>query len=578
MDWMRKIKVGRLLIGSVLVTLIPLVFLSYFAISSVIAMGRDAEELQEKAVVTQEISSFMARQKGRRLAIFSLVFYQDKSQIKIAKELSNQGNETLKKLKEQLADDATCSEHVKAIEAKRVEYRKYMDPVIAHYTDKKYAAQLLAKSVPADKAYVDAVTGLQEDVRSDLKGIIEQVDASQAFAIRMTVLSLMFAILFAAAVIVFLQRGIVGQLRKAFSLVADTAQKLASSSQELSANSDAMTQATTQISSAISQVAMGAGDQSKSASDAAGLVEQISNAVVQVATGAQNQATSVNETASGVSQLIDAINRVSESAQNVAEVVDATSTVADRGKSAVEETVTGMQSIKETVLDSASKIQTLGEKSKQIGEIIEVIDDIAEQTNLLALNAAIEAARAGEHGKGFAVVADEVRKLAERSAKATGEIAELIKGIQDETMQAVEAMEKGTHEVENGGELAANAGSAIEEMMGSIMQVISQIAKVSENADQMAAASSQVSRAIDQIASISEENSATAEEVASSTNQLVSAVDSIAAASEEAAASAEEVSASSQEQSASVEEISAQVQSLAAMSDELDKLIATVNI
>lgn len=197
---------------------------------------------------------------------------------------------------------------------------------------------------------------------------------------------------------------------------------------------------------------------------------------------------------------------------------------------------------------------------------------------MLALNAAIEAARAGEHGKGFAVVADEVRKLAERSARATGEIAELIKGIQAETMQAVEAMERGTQEVESGSELAQHAGTAIEEMMASIRGVISQIAVVSDNAEQMAFASNKVSQLIDQIAAISEENSAAAEEVAASTDSLVGSVGSIAASAEESAASAEEVSATSEEQAASVQEIAAKVQTLAGMSEELDKWVAGFNI
>ncbi|MHB8840586.1 MAG: methyl-accepting chemotaxis protein [Candidatus Aquicultor sp.] len=577
--WMSKVKLGTLLTVIVALTLIPLAIASIVAYKGMGEMGFNAEDLQVDAQLHRDIADLDTLSQSYRVNVYQLLYLKDKSYIEKGKAI----DADLEKLSDKL--DAGIKKTsdidpklVDEIKAARKAYLDSVEPILNNYTNERYAKAQIPIAAAAQNAYLKALDKLDSSIENSLKTTNNNVDNVQVSSTRLLLIAVLLAVLLTAGIILFVQLGIVKPFKGMFGQIEQMSQKLASSSQELSANSDAMTQATTQISSAISQVATGAGDQSKSAGDAAGIVEQISNAVVQVATGAQNQATSVNETASGVSQLIDAINRVSESAQMVAEVVDATSTVADRGKSAVEETVTGMQSIKETVLDSAGKIQTLGEKSKQIGEIIEVIDDIAEQTNLLALNAAIEAARAGEHGKGFAVVADEVRKLAERSAKATGEIAELIKGIQDETMQAVEAMEKGTHEVESGGELAANAGNAIEEMMGSIMQVISQIAKVSENADQMAAASSQVSKAIDQIAAISEENSATAEEVASSTNQLVSAVDSIAAASEEAAASAEEVSASSQEQSASVEEISAQVQSLAGMSEELDKLIASVNI
>jgi len=577
--WMGEVKLGTLLTVAVALTLIPLAISSAIAYKSMGDMSFGAEDLRGDAELHRGVGDLATLSQSYRVNIYQLLYLKDKSYI----EKGNAIAADLERLTDKVDEGVKKTSDIdpKLVDEVRSAGKAYLEsvkPIFNNYTDESYIKERIPKAVAAQNAYLQAVAKLDNYVKKSLKDTMDNVDNVRTSSNRSLMLAVLFALLVTAGIIVLVQRGIVKPFKAAFASVGEMSQKLASSSQELSANSDAMTRATTQISSAISQVAMGAGDQSKSAADAAGIVEQISNAVVQVATGAQNQATSVNETANGVSQLIDAINRVSESAQMVANVVDATSTVADKGKSAVEETVTGMQSIKETVLDSASKIQTLGEKSKQIGEIIEVIDDIAEQTNLLALNAAIEAARAGEHGKGFAVVADEVRKLAERSAKATGEIAELIEGIQDETMQAVEAMGKGTNEVENGGKLAANAGIAIEEMMGSIMQVITQIAKVSENADQMAAASSQVSKAIDQIAAISEENSATAEEVASSTNQLVSAVDSIAAVSEEAAASAEEVSASSQEQSASVEEISAQVQSLAGMSDELDKFIGSINL
>lgn len=138
-----------------------------------------------------------------------------------------------------------------------------------------------------------------------------------------------------------------------------------------------------------------------------------------------------------------------------------------------------MERIKTTVTESGERIKQLGEQSKAIGEIIQVIDDIAEQTNLLALNAAIEAARAGEHGKGFAVVADEVRKLAERSGKATKEIANLIISIQKGTDNAVSAMEKGISEVENGSRFAHDAGQALKEILVTVERANQQVQIIS---------------------------------------------------------------------------------------------------
>jgi methyl-accepting chemotaxis protein len=410
--------------------------------------------------------------------------------------------------------------------------------------------------------------------KSDMTSLEDTVALLKNIQLMTVILVLIISVL----LIIYVRKTVVDKLRDSFKHVENAVRSLAVISGEISSSSQVVNNATSQIATSIFQVANEASEQSKTTNEALLITEQIKAAVDQVAIGAQSQASSVSDTVGGVNKLAAAIEKVSENARAVAEVASETSETANHGKETVEKAIDGMQKIKETVLDSASKIQALGEKSKQIGEIIEVIDDIAEQTNLLALNAAIEAARAGEHGKGFAVVADEVRKLAERSARATGEIAELIKGIQSETMAAVSAMEKGTAEVESGGKLAQNAGAAIAEMMAAIKQVVMQIAQVSKKADQMAAASSQVSNAIGQIAAVSEENSATTEEVASSVSQLVNAVDSIAAISQESAASAEEVSASAEEQSASVQEIASHVQALAAMSDELDKLVASFNL
>ncbi len=392
------------------------------------------------------------------------------------------------------------------------------------------------------------------------------------------IMALLISVSFFAVALFLLQSRVVGPSKKMLQKIFEASRELSKSSQEVTQGSIQIKSANSKVVGSIEEFSHGSEKQAYSVAGINNLAEQISMAITQVASGAQEQARDVAEAHSMLGSLSSTVKNVVDTAQTVAMVASGGLGVADRGKTAVDEAMRGMGQMKNTVLLTSSKIQALGEKSKQIGEIIEVIDDIAEQTNLLALNAAIEAARAGEHGKGFAVVADEVRKLAERSARATGEIAELIKGIQTETMQAVEAMERGTQEVEAGSELAANAGAAIEEMMNSIKQVISQIAVVSDNAEQMAFASNQVSQLIDQIAAISQENSAAAEEVAASTRSLVNSVGSIAASAEESAASAEEVSATSEQQAASVQEIAAKVQLLAGMSEELDKLVASFNI
>jgi methyl-accepting chemotaxis protein len=161
-----------------------------------------------------------------------------------------------------------------------------------------------------------------------------------------------------------------------------------------------------------------------------------------------------------------------------------------------------MNSIAERVRSSAKAVESLGNRSDQIGEIVGTIEDIADQTNLLALNAAIEAARAGEQGRGFAVVADEVRALAERTTRATREIGEMIKSVQQETKCAVIAMEEGVNEVARGSEKASDSGRALEQILQQINDVNAQIQQVATAAEEQTATTSEISNNMQQITEV----------------------------------------------------------------------------
>lgn len=377
----------------------------------------------------------------------------------------------------------------------------------------------------------------------------------------------------------------IGRLGNAFNKMLDnmrqlieqaltSARKVAENSQQLSASAEETAASNQQVSGVIEELARGNIQQSESVNETANIVSQLANSIEQIANGAREQASNVEQTTEMVNQMIKGIEEVTLNAQQIAEAARQTSDVANKGGEAVEKTVAGMQTIKQTVFDSANKIKELGEHSRQIGEIIEVIDDIAEQTNLLALNASIEAARAGEHGKGFAVVADEVRKLAERSGKATKEIASLIDSIQKGTTNAVEAMEIGTREVEQGSALADGAGAALKEIVTTIRAANEQTTSITAAMEQILASSNEVAKAIDNVAAVTEENTAATDEMAAGSSRVKTSVDSIAAVARESTKAAKEVSSATENMNASTEEIAASAQALADMAQELQTVIS----
>jgi methyl-accepting chemotaxis protein len=219
------------------------------------------------------------------------------------------------------------------------------------------------------------------------------------------------------------------------------------------------------------------------------------------------QVENTGKVASAVEMMSIVVYDVTRNSANAAKSATEAAELAAKGGAVVAETINGMNKISQSVNRSAGTITVLGQRSEQIGEIIKVINDIANQTNLLALNAAIEAARAGEQGRGFAVVADEVRKLAERTTSATKEIGDMIKHIQEETRNAVESMQSATKEVEEGVNLANQADESLKQIMKSVQSVMDMVQQIAESAKQQSSTGEDVSSNLQEI---SDENQRTA--------------------------------------------------------------------
>lgn len=248
--------------------------------------------------------------------------------------------------------------------------------------------------------------------------------------------------------------------------------------------------------------------------------EEISAGATQTAESSRTQADQTHQAATAMQEMSSTVQQVSDNCQKAANTSHQASQAAQKGGDVVEATLSAMRNIAEATSKTASQVAELGNSSEQIGKIIGVIDDIADQTNLLALNAAIEAARAGEQGRGFAVVADEVRKLAERTIKATKEITGMIEAIQSETKNAVEAMEHGKAEVQVGVDKTSASGAALKEIVKMSEQVGDMISTIATAATQQAATTEQINANVGQISAATEESAAAAGQTANACTQL----------------------------------------------------------
>lgn len=363
-------------------------------------------------------------------------------------------------------------------------------------------------------------------------------------------------------------------LRGLISNLADNAGNLTGASAELANSAEQSGQVSSQIAGTMQQVAKGISQQSESVGQTASSIEQMKRAINGVASGAQEQASSITKAIDVTSQLSRKIQEVAQSANNQADVSASSSKNIEESTKTVGETILGMETIRTKVGLSTARVKEMGARSSEIGAIVETIDDIASQTNLLALNAAIEAARAGEQGKGFAVVADEVRKLAEKSATATKEISKLIKEVQKSVAESVKAMNESAIEVENGVVLSQTANEAMEKITREAEAALDISKGIAAAAREMNQLSDMLAEVMDSVSAVVEENTASTEELSAGSDELTNSVEVFASVSEENSAAVEEVSASVEEMSAQAAEVTTAAQSLSGMASSLQELVS----
>ena len=302
-------------------------------------------------------------------------------------------------------------------------------------------------------------------------------------------------------------RDMVHNLSEMIEQIKDVSEQMASSSEELSASGEQV-------------------------SDTA---EQVGTAIQEVASGAEEQSAQIDETRDNVTDLAQGIDNVSDMSEDMDEQADNVMSNINQGKEEITNTIEEVQEVKVQANKTGKNINELGDLSEEIGEIVELINGISAQTNLLALNAAIEAARAGEAGRGFSVVADEIRELAEESSEATENIAGLITDIQNRVEETIGQMHKAEDAVETSVSAIKTTEDSFEEINKAAQKLSDLIEDVSTATNKMADNSSEVSASIEEIAAVSEEASGNAEEVAASSEEQIAATEDIVEGAEELA-------------------------------------------